>query len=117
VASHDSEFLHLVQTVLEDVGVRVRTTMEWRKVPYLAARHRASVAIVDLAPATETTCWLSVEALRARSRTIRVLMCPLAPWLVEGHTHQLDRLQASTWSGTYDLAELLHFVGTPIASA
>ena len=52
--SHNFEFLHLVQVVLEDVGIRVRTTFDWHQVPMLAAELLADVAFVDLAPGSET---------------------------------------------------------------
>jgi hypothetical protein len=118
-ASHDSAFLHLIRTLLDDLDLCVRTTMEWPSVPHLAAELRPAVAILDLAPATETACWLSVEALRAQATTryIQILMCPAAPWLVEEHRHQLDRLGASTWSGSYDLQELLQFVASATSGA
>jgi hypothetical protein len=33
----DPAFLHLLEMLLDDVGLRVHTTMEWQKVPDLAA--------------------------------------------------------------------------------
>jgi hypothetical protein len=118
-ASHDLAFLHFVRTLLDDLDLCVRTTMEWQSVPHLAAELKPVVAILDLAPTTETACWLSVEALRAQpvTRNIRILMCPTAPWLIEEHRHQIDRLGASTWSGSYDLQELLQFVDSAISGA
>jgi hypothetical protein len=103
-ASHDSAFLHLVRTLLDDLGLCVRTTMEWESVPHLAAELLPAVAILDLTPATETACWLAVEAVRAQpiTRNIRIVLCPVAPWLVEEHRHQFDRLGASTWSCSYE---------------
>jgi hypothetical protein len=112
----DSAFLHFVQTLLNDVGLRVHTTMEWQKVPELAAALLPAITILDLAPATETMCWLAVEALRAQAltRNMSILMCPVAPWLVEEYRHQLDRHGANVWSGAYDLQELLRFVATAV---
>jgi hypothetical protein len=112
----DSAFLHLVQTLLDDVGLRVHTTMEWQKVPDLAATMLPAITILDLTPATETVCLLAVEALRAQAVTknMTILMCPVAPWLVEEHTHQIDRHGTSIWSDGYDLQELLRFVTTAV---
>jgi hypothetical protein len=112
----DSAFLHLVQTLLDDVGLCVHTTMQWQEVPDLAATLQPAITILDLAPATETTCWLAVEALRAQAltRDMRILVCPVAPWLVEEHRHQIDRHGAGVWSGTYDLQELLQYVATAV---
>jgi hypothetical protein len=112
----DSAFLHLLQTLLDDVGLRVHTTMVWQEVPDLAAALLPAITIFDLAPATEKVCWLAAEALRAQAltRSMSILMCPVAPWLVEEHRHQVDRLGASVWSGAYDLQELLGFVATAV---
>jgi hypothetical protein len=54
----DSAFLHLLQTLLDDVGLRVHTTMKWQEVPELAATLLPAITIFDLAPATEKVCWL-----------------------------------------------------------
>jgi hypothetical protein len=118
-ASHDSAFLHLVRTLLNDLDLCVRTTMEWHAVPHLAAKLLPAAAILDLAPSTETACWLTLEALRNQpiTRNIRILLCPVAPWLIEEHRQQIDRLDASTWSGSYDLQDLLRFVASAVTEA
>ena len=43
-------------------------------------------------------------------RDVRILMCPVAPWLLDGHPQQLGRLEAWTWSGDFDVQELLQLV-------
>jgi hypothetical protein len=64
-AGHDPAFLHLIQTLLDDIGVPVRTTSSWHKVPALAARLLPDLAILDLSPGSEIPCWLTAEALRS----------------------------------------------------
>jgi DNA-binding response OmpR family regulator len=111
-ASHDSAFLHLIQTLLDDIGIPVRTTSNWQKVPGLAAKLLPDLAILDLVPGSEMSCWLTAEALRcqATTRNIRILLCPVAWWLTDEHREQMDRLAASVWSGTFELEELLRLV-------
>jgi hypothetical protein len=107
--SHETAFLHLIQTVLEDVGVPVRTTCEWASVPLRAVKLRPELVILDLAPGYEAACWLALEALRANplTRQAAILLCPVAPWLVHGHEHQVERQRARLWSGNFELEELL----------
>jgi hypothetical protein len=117
--SQNFPFLHLVQTLLDDIGLPVRATSDWRRAPSLAAEVRADVAIVDLVPGNESTCWLTAEALKsqAATRNIHILMCPVAPWLLDDHGQQLSRLEASIWSGNFDLQVLIHQVTDAVASA
>ena len=117
--SHDSAFLHLMQTLLDDVGLPVRTTSDWRTAPRIAAKLRPDLAIVDLAPGSEAACWLTVEALRAQSATkhIRILICPVAAWLLDEHLQQVTRLGASIWSGKFELQELLQLVMAAVYTA
>ena len=115
--SHETTFLHLIQTMLDDVGLPVRTTCEWASVPARAAKLRPELVILDLAPGYEVVCWLVVEALRANplTRQVGILLCPVAPWLVCGHEHQVERQRARLWSGTFELQELLGNVAAVLA--
>ena len=110
--SHEATFLHLIQTVLEDVGLPVRTTCEWAGVPLRAVKLRPELVILDLAPGYEAVCWLALEALRANplTRHVGILLCPIAPWLVDGHKRQVERQGARVWSGNFELQELLGHV-------
>ena len=111
-AGHDSAFLHLIQTLLDDIGIPVSTTSNWHKVPGLAAKLVADLAILDLAPGSEMSCWLTAEALRSQPATsnIRILLCPVAWWLIDEHREQMDRLAASVWSGKFELEEFFRLV-------
>jgi CheY-like chemotaxis protein len=115
-AGHDSAFLHLIQTLLDDIGVPVRTTSNWDEVPGIAAKLRPDLAILDLAPGSEMPCWLTAEALRCQptTRNIRILFCPIASWLVDEHREQIDRLTASVWSGKFELEELFRLVAAAL---
>jgi CheY-like chemotaxis protein len=115
-AGHDSTFLHLIQTLLDDIGVPVRTTSNWHKVPGIAARLLPDLAILDLAPGSEIPCWLAAEALRSqpRTRNVRILLCPVASWLIDEHREQIDRLAASVWSGKFELEELFRLVAAAL---
>jgi DNA-binding response OmpR family regulator len=115
-ASHDSAFLHLVQTLLDDVGLPVRTTSDWHKVPHLAAKLLPDLAILDLTPGSETTCWLTAEALKTKAATknVSILICPVASWLIDEHKQQMGRMGASIWAGPFDLQELLQLVAAAI---
>jgi CheY-like chemotaxis protein len=112
VVGHDSAFLHLIQTLLDDIGVPVRTTSNWRNVPWIAQKLLPDLAILDLAPGSELPCWLTAEALRSQptTRNICILLCPVASWLIDEHREQIDRLAASVWSGKFELEELFRLV-------
>jgi hypothetical protein len=71
---------------------------------------------VDLAPGNEVACWLTAEALRAQfgHKGIRILICPVAAWLLDEHLQQVTRLGASIWSGTFELQELLQLVAAAV---
>jgi CheY-like chemotaxis protein len=115
-AGHDSAFLHLIQTLLDDIGVPVRTTCNWHKVPDIAAKVRPDLAILDLVPGREMACWLTAEALRCQptTRNVRILLCPVASWLIDEHREQIDRLAASVWSGKFELEELFRLVAAAL---
>jgi DNA-binding response OmpR family regulator len=114
--SQDSAFLHLVQTLLDDVGLPVRTTSDWHKVPHLAAKLLPDLAILDLAPGSETACWLTVEALKAKAATkdLSILICPVASWLIDEHRQQVSRIGGRVWSPPFELQELLQLVAYAI---
>jgi hypothetical protein len=106
----------LIQILLDDIRVPVRTTSNWHEVPGLAGKLRLDLEIVDLVPGSEMHCWLTAEALRCQSTTnnIRILFCPIASWLIDEHREQIDRLAAGVWSGKFELEELFRLVAAAV---
>jgi CheY-like chemotaxis protein len=110
--SDDGAFLHLIQTLLDDMDLSVRTTAQWHEVQHIAAKLLPDLTILDLTPTNETACWLVMEALKAHAATkhMSILICPVASWLIDGHRERLSRLGASVWSGKFELQEFLESV-------
>jgi hypothetical protein len=59
--SHNFAFLHLMQVLLEDVGIRVRTTSDWHQVPLLAAELLADVASLIWRPVAKLCAGLPLK--------------------------------------------------------
>jgi len=116
-AGGNSAFLRLIQTLLDDIGIPVRTTSDWHHVPHIASKLLPDLTILDLAPGSESACWLAAEALRSRdaTRNIPILLCPVAAWLIDQHAEQVNRLAVNVWSGKFDLDELLRLVTVAVS--
>ncbi len=84
--SSQSGFLHLIQSLLDTLGLPVRTTSDWRASPGLVERVRPKLVVVDLVPGQEAECWLALEAIKARAptQTTPVLLCPVATGCLQG---------------------------------
>ena len=102
-------FAHLLQTLLDDVGVAVRTTVVGEGAPQLIERLRPDVVLLDIVPGHEARSWQILEALKARgcTRSIPIVLCPAAPWLLDGHTDRIAQHRALTWCNAFDLHDLL----------
>src|SRR5207244_10980453 len=81
--SSESGFLHLIQTLLDSLGLPVRTTSDWQSAPSLVEHVKPRLVILDLLPGREEFCWLALEAVKARPPTpsIPVLIRPAATGL------------------------------------
>jgi hypothetical protein len=110
--SSGSGFLHLVQTLLDTVGLPVRTTADWQATPGFVERVRPKLVVLDLVPGHEAECWLAVEAIKARAstRAIPLLLCPVADWLVAGHEARLKQHFVHLWSEGFDLNDFFRTV-------
>jgi CheY-like chemotaxis protein len=105
-------FAHLVRTLLQDFNVSVRTSPIAEGAVRLVEQLQPDLLIVDLVPDHETDCWLVVEALQARpsTKSIPLLLCPVVPWLLEGHEQRLAQHGVRTWCEPFDLRDLLKHV-------
>jgi hypothetical protein len=106
--SSGSGFPHLVQTLLDTVGLPVRTTADWQAAHELVERLRPKLVVLDRVPGHEAECWLAVEALKARAstRTIPLQLCPVADWLLAGHEARLKQHLVHLWPEGFDLNDL-----------
>ena|SRR5579859_2869465 len=116
--SSESGFLHLIQTLFDSVGLSVRTTSDWQSSPSLVERIRPRLVILDLLPGREEVCWLALEAIRARppTKSIPVLICPVAGWLLAGHETRLALHRVHVWPEGFALDDLLDTVHVALAA-
>ncbi len=116
--SGESGFLHLIQTLLDSLGLPVRTTSDWPSVPTLVECVLPKLVILDLLPGREESCWLALEAIKARPAThaIPVLICPVAGWLLAGHETRLALHRVHVWPEGFALDDLLETVHIALAA-
>jgi CheY-like chemotaxis protein len=109
VISDGHGFARLVRTLLDDLTLMVRTNTVAQSAVIFVEELQPALVILDLIPGHETACWLVLEALKARpsTRTIPVLLCPAAPWLIDGHQERLALHGVRVWCDAFDLRDLL----------
>jgi DNA-binding response OmpR family regulator len=102
-------FAHLVRTLLEDLNVSVRISSVAERAVRLVEELQPDLVIIDLVPGQERDCWLVLEALQARPSTqaIPVVLCPVIPWLLDGHEHRLAQHGIRVWCEPFALRDLL----------
>ena len=90
VSGH-SGFVHRIQSLVDTLGFATRITSDWRAAPDLIERIGPGLAVLDFVPGQEAECWLTLEAIKARTstQTTPVLVCPVANWLLVGHEARL----------------------------
>jgi CheY-like chemotaxis protein len=117
--SSESGFLHLIQTLLDSLGLPVRTTTDWHSAPTLVECIKPKLVILDLLPGREESCWLALEAIKARPATQRVpvLICPVAGWLLTGHETRLALHRVHVWPEGFALDDLLETVEVALAAS
>jgi DNA-binding NtrC family response regulator len=115
--SSESGFLHLIRTLFDSVGLAVRTTSDWDAAPSLVERLLPSLVILDLLP-WEETCWRTLEGikLRATTRAIPVLVCPVAVRLLAGHDRLLALPGVHVWPEGFQVQDLLETVQLALAT-
>jgi hypothetical protein len=98
-----------VRTLLEDLDISVRTDPVAQSAVLLIEELQPNLVILDLIPGQETAGWLVLEALKAGASThaIPVLVCPVVPWLLDGHRERLEYYGVRTWSDSFDLLDLV----------
>jgi CheY-like chemotaxis protein len=116
--STESAFLHLLQTLLDSLGLAVRTTSDWESASTLVERLRPKLVILDLLPEREEPCWLALEAIKARPAThsIPILVCPVAGWLLAGHEPRMALHRVHVWPEGFELEDLLETVQLALAA-
>src|SRR5947199_5955239 len=115
--STESAFLHLIQSLLDSLGLAVRTTSDWGSATGLVERVRPKLVILDLLPGREELCWLALEALKARppTQSIPVLICPVAGWLLVGHEARMALHGVHVWPEGFELEDLLETAQAALA--
>jgi DNA-binding response OmpR family regulator len=110
VLTHDHSLLELLRTVLTDLAhVEVYADEIRDHVASTVARFRPAAAIVDVRIGHEVRAWELVVALKEhdRTRTVPVLVCTAAGWVLEKQSPFLTRYAVKTWSEPFDVTELL----------
>jgi PleD family two-component response regulator len=116
--SSELAFLHLIQMLLDSLGLAVRTTSDWESVTSLVERVRPKLVILDLVPGHEELCWRTLQAIKAHlaTRAIPVLICPVAGWLLVGREELLDLHGVYVWPEGFELEDLLGTVQLALAA-
>jgi len=116
--SGESPFLHLIQTLLDGLGLAVRTTSDWESATSLVERVRPKLVILDLVPGREESCWLTLQTIKAQlaTRAIPVLVCPVAGWLLAGREQLLGLHGVYVWPEGFELEALLGTVQLALAA-
>ena len=116
--STESAFLHLIQSLLDTLGLAVRTSSDWGSAMRLVDRVRPKLVILDLLPGREELCWLALETIKARpaTRAIPVLVCPVAGWLLAGREQLLGLHGIYVWPEGFELEDLLGTVQLALAA-
>jgi hypothetical protein len=116
--SSESGFLHLIQSLLDGLGLAVRTTSDWESALTLVDRIQPKLVILDLLPGWEELCWLALEAIRARPSThaVPVMICPVAGWLLVGHEPRMALHGVRVWPEGFELEDLLKTVQLALAT-
>jgi hypothetical protein len=116
--SSESGFLHLIQTLFDSLAFPVRPTSDWQSAPSLVECIMPKLVILDLLPGREESCWLALEAIRARPMThsIPVLLCPVASWLLVGHEARVALHGVHVWPEGFALDDLLATVQVALAA-
>jgi len=119
IVSDEDGFTHLLRTLLEDLNLTVCCSTMSSHAVQEVEHTLPDLVILDLIPGYETTCWLVLEALKARPSTQRIpiLLCPAAPWLAETHAHRLAMHGVQTWTNAFDLHDLLTRVQSAVDHA
>jgi CheY-like chemotaxis protein len=110
VLTHDHSLLELMRTVLTDiVHVEVYADEIREHIASTVARLHPAAAIVDVRIGHEVRAWELVVALKQhyRTRTLPVLVCTAAGWVLEKQSPFLARYALRTWSEPFDVTELL----------
>jgi CheY-like chemotaxis protein len=109
VVSQDHAFRHLLQTLLDTLGVPVGVVEQWPDAAHQIRRMHPDLVILDLVPTYETEAWLTVEALHAdaATRDVPVLVWPSAPWLLDGHAPQASRHHVRVQTSPFNLRAFL----------
>ncbi len=117
VISDGHAFARLLRTLLDDLDLVVRTSSVAQSAALLVEDLQPGLVILDLIPGMETACWLVLEALKARpsTRTIPVLLCPAAIWLIDGHQKRQDLDRVRIWCDPFDLRDLLGQIEAALA--
>ncbi|HLZ26896.1 MAG TPA: hypothetical protein VKV73_06210 [Chloroflexota bacterium] len=116
--SSESAFLHLIQTLLDSLGLAVWTTSDWESTSSLVESVQPKLVILDLVPAREELCWLALQRIRAHlaTRAIPVLVCPVAGWLLAGREQLLGSRGVYVWPDGFELEDLLGTVQLALAA-
>ena len=118
VVSDADGFAHLLRTLLDDLGLKVRNRRLSEDTLWSLDDFHPDLVILDLVPGTEERSWRTLEALQTHNSpsAIPVLLCPAAPWLLHGHADRIAQYGALTWCDGFDLHDLLAKIQSALGS-
>jgi DNA-binding response OmpR family regulator len=109
VLSDDRSFLHVLRTLLGEIGIEIGTHAEACAPVGFVARFQPDLVILDVCAAHERNAWPILHGIREHPLTagIPLLVCSATDWLLAEHASLVQHAAASTWTQPFDLGELV----------
>jgi DNA-binding response OmpR family regulator len=110
VLSDDRSFLHVLRTLLGEIGIEIGTHAEACAPVRFIARFHPDLVVLDVCVTHERNAWPVLHAICEHPLTARtpVLVCSATDWLLAEHDSLLQHTAASTWTQPFDLGELVY---------
>jgi CheY-like chemotaxis protein len=116
VLSSDRPFVAFVRAVVAEAAISVCGSQQWEAGDDLILDRRPSLVALDLSVGQHYRCWATLERMARdpRLRSIPVVVCATASWLLDGHADALARNGVHVWREPFDPAALLDTVDAAI---
>lgn len=109
VLSSDRPFVAFVRAVVAEVAISVCGSQRWESVDDMVLHRGPTLVVLDLSIGQHCRCWATLERLASdpQLRSIPVVVCATASWLLDGHADALGRDGVYVWREPFDPAQLL----------
>ena len=109
VLSSERSFVALVRSVVAEVGIDVCASKLWEAVDEGGLDPCPALLVVDLSVDHRDRAWATLDRLASNPqlRTIPIVVCPAASWLLDGRADALARSGVQVWREPYDPGQLI----------